>query len=196
MSLMGERHSKYDRADNNGFYVEVDWCVHALLARGKTFLGKGIHDPCAGHGTIVDAALARGFDVTGADICDHAAGRFPGRDFLADTATYPNIVTNPPDVRGAAIVARALNSNLVAGGKVAVLVPLGFLASAKQFGLFNRGEFDELLILSRRQSMPPSRVRQRAGESCRHLGRTDFCWAVWQRGRIDPTPPRILWVRP
>jgi hypothetical protein len=118
--------------------------------------------------------------ASGADIVDRAAGRFPVRDFLSDAEFYPNILTNPPTARAVEIVEHGL-CRVVEGGRVAVLVPLGF--AQRRFSLFTRPEFDTVLFLSRRPSMPPGELLLRYGESVRRGGSVDYCWTVWQQGR-------------
>jgi hypothetical protein len=71
---MGIRHAEYTRAAND-WYIEPAWVADALF-RQLTFAGS-VHDPCAGAGTIVDAATRCGLKATGADVVDRT-----GADFL------------------------------------------------------------------------------------------------------------------
>lgn len=191
---MGQRHSEYDRAAHD-WYCEPAEVVHGLFSHAAPFTGGRLHDPCVGSGTIVDVAWKRGYIASGADIVDRADGRFPVADFFTDTRVFANIVTNPPFDRAAELVRKALDANLCCGGRVAVLVPVNFLCSAKRFGLFNRAELDAVWVLSKRPSMPPGDVLAREGEACRHSGSIDFCWAIWQRGR-GHVSPTVGWVPP
>jgi hypothetical protein len=177
---MAQRHSEYVRAAAD-FYSEPPWVVHALL----DFLGPipgGLHDPCCGTGTVIDAALGRGVGATGADVADRAGGRFPVRDFRDDQGIYANIVTNPSSANATWIIEHGLG-HVLEGGRVAVLVPLGFLASIGRFPLFARAEFDSFLVLSRRPSIPPGELLLAHGEKVRGKGSVDFGWAVFRRGR-------------
>lgn len=131
---MSVRHSEYPKVVGN-FFVEPAWAADALHDH-VAFTG-GIHDGCAGSGTIVDVALKRGLRATGADIADRANGRFPRRDFLADTKVYPNFVTNPPFALAVPIIEHAIE-HVVDGGYVAVLAPVSFLCSQSRFALFSR----------------------------------------------------------
>lgn len=191
---VGQRHSKYNRADHD-YYVEPRWCVHGLFSCVQQLLFGEVHDPCAGSGVVVAVALERGFVVSAADIVDRAGGRFPTRDFFDDFDIYSNIICNPPFGRAAELIAKSIDYNLRDNGKVAVLVPTSFLASASRYPLFSRPEFDAVWILSKRPSMPPGQLLAREGEACRHSGSIDFCWAVWQRSRAG-VAPQIGWIPP
>jgi hypothetical protein len=126
---MGQRHSEYQR-DVDDFYCEPREVVRALFDHAHGFSFRILHDPCCGLGTIVDVAQSYGFEATGADIVDRAEGRFSVRDFREDATKYCNIVLNPPYRHAADFVERALSRNLIRGGRIAILVPIGFLASS------------------------------------------------------------------
>jgi hypothetical protein len=188
---MGVRYSEYARVEGD-FYVEPRWAIPVMLDRVS--LPGGLHDPC-GLGTIVDAAMARGLPASGADIAHRANGRFPVRDFRSDPAVYPNIATNPPYKGNAAveIITHAL-THVVEGGRVAALVPTGFLHSQCRYPLLARPECELVIVLSTRPSLPPGELLLREGETCRHSGSTDFVWIVWQRG-LTIEKAAIQWVR-
>jgi hypothetical protein len=188
---MSTRHSNYRRAEND-FYIEPEWAVDALFDRIPL---SGLHDPCCGIGTIVDAARRRGIAATGADIADRACGRFPARDFLHDAATYANIVCNPPFKKKAALpVIRHALTHVVAGGHAAFLLPLNFLASQERHPLF-KAERPLVLVLSQRPSLPPGELLLALGESCRKDGSTDFAWIVFRPGRAAESA-EIDWLPP
>jgi hypothetical protein len=188
---VGTRHPEYPRADGD-FYVEPSWVVCTLLHH--LHLQNGIHDPCCGVGTIVDTALQHGLQATGADIVDRARGRFPIRDFLADTSIHANVVTNPPYTTTAELIHYALD-HVVERGRVAALVPISFLASQRRYHLFFRPECELVIVLSRRPSLPPGELLQKYGECIRRSGSTDFVWIVWQRGKVERAA-RISWAAP
>jgi hypothetical protein len=187
---MGNRHSEYER-DHHDFYCEPSWAVTVLLDYLQL---TALHDPCAGLGNVVDTMHRRGRRATGADIIDRASGRFPVRDFLTDSEMYANIVTNPPFGIAVPIIEHAL-AHVVPGGRVAVLVPIGFLASSGRHPLFVRPETESVLVLSRRPSMPPGQLLQQFGESIRGNGSTDFAWVVWRVGK-QTTGSRTDWLLP
>lgn len=98
---MGTRHSHHPRAAGD-FYTEPDWTVSALFHHA--WPEQGLHDPCAGIGTIVDVATQYGLRATGADIADRANGRFAIRNFLTNQTVYSAVVTNPPYKLAPAII--------------------------------------------------------------------------------------------
>jgi hypothetical protein len=187
---MSVRHSEYKRARGD-YYCEPTWAVSPIL---DCLAPAELHDPCCGRGTIVTAAQQRGVSATGADIADRARGQFAVRDFLADTAIYSNVICNPPYKMAARIVEHAL-AHVVNDGRVAVLVPIAFLASQRRFLLFSRPETELVIVMSRRPSMPPGELLEALGEGIRGRGSSDFCWIAWRRGRTDGLA-RIVWALP
>lgn len=177
---MGERTSEYTR-DGDDWYVEPAWCVEALKAR-IDFSGT-IHDPCCGMGTIPQI-----MNGTGSDLVDRGYG-YPVADFLADHTPREHIVTNPPYGMAQEIIEHAL---AVAEDKVAALVQTKFLSSQRRYGLFTYRPLKQVLIFSRRPSMPPGKLLQKHGESIRGNGSMDYCWMIWQNGFRGPTG--IDWI--
>lgn len=189
---MGTRHSKRPRAKNE-FYVEPDWAVTPLFRHLS--LAGGLHDPCCGIGTIVDAAVRHGIAATGADIADRAKGRFPIQDFLTDRDMRANIVTNPPNKLAPAVILHALD-HVAHGGCVAVFAPIGFLASQKRYPIFCRPDCELVLVMSRRPSAPPGELLLERGESIRGNGSTDYAWIVLRSGGRIGEHTRIEWAEP
>lgn len=177
---MGERPSEYDR-DKNDWYIEPEWCVTALKSRIE-FVGLS-HDPCCGMGTI--PKIMRG---TGSDLVDRGFG-YPVRDFLSDERIYDNIVTNPPYGIAQEIILHALNRTKY---KVAALVQTKFLSSQKRHSLFMRRETEQVLMFSRRPSMPPGELLIEHGEDIRGGGSIDYCWVVWNTGNEKGC--KISWI--
>lgn len=169
---MGERPSEYER-DVNDWYVEPDWCVFAL--RNRVDFNGLVYDPCCGMGTI--PKVMRGF---GADLVDRGFG-YQVRDFMQDTRIYDNIVTNPPYGIAQDIIEKALGN---ARYKVAALVQTKFLSSQKRHGLFMRRETEQVIMFSRRPSMPPGEELMKHGESIRGGGSIDYCWVVWNKDHM------------
>jgi hypothetical protein len=134
-----------------------------------------------------------GIRATGSDIVDRADGRFPQVDFLLDEHTYGNIVCNPP-YRGAEQVLRHAISHVGPNGIVAAIVPIQFLASQRRAKLFMGGACDEVLIHSRRPSMPPGELLISSGEAARHSGSTDYVWVIFRPARNASSPVTIGWL--
>lgn len=186
---MATRHSKYARPVND-WYVEPAWTLGMFLDRAPWF--PVFHDPCAGVGTIVDKAVARGLQATGADIVDRAGGRFPVRDYLTDTTIYPNVVCNPPYSKAEEIIRHAFNH---VTDRIAVLVPLRFLASQGRYALYaQRRECEMVLILSKRPSIPTGTFLQEHGEKKRKNGSDDFAWIVFKVGGRSTPYAAIDWL--
>lgn len=183
---MGERRSSYDRV-NDDWYIEPDWCVDLL--REHVNLYEGIHDPCAGIGTIVNNFIEAGIWATGADIVNRGAG-FDVQDYLTDATIRENIVTNPPYKLTEKIVRHALAHT---NKRVCVLVPLNFLAGQKRQEFYLYTPVEKVIILSRRPSMPPGEMLVQHGEEYRKNGSIDFCWIVWNNKFEDN--PTMTWAK-
>lgn len=156
--------------DKLDFYIEPETAVLPLFDSVR-FQGI-IHDPACGRGTIPGCAREAGYHATGADIVDRG---FPGAvlaDFLEDRTVRDNIVSNPPY----ALAERfALHGLRVTEGRVALLTRLAFLeGQARRRTLFAPHPPEQILILSRRPSMPPGDVAIEAKG-----GKTAYCWVVW-----------------
>ncbi len=188
----------YDRALHD-WYVEPRWCVEQLADAVDFETGTIIWDPCCGGGTVVDAFQAKGYVAAGSDIVDRGCSRFLGvHDALS--ASYPvelagasnvSAVVNPPFKIAEQIVRHLLSKPL---RRVAVLQQLSFLASAARYRLFTEFPPSDVLILSRRPSMPPGAMISEMGAKAFKGGTTDFCWIVWTKPHDRET--RTRWLSP
>ncbi len=158
------------------YYVEPDWCVHALFD-SVTFSGP-IHDPACGSGTIVKVARALGYEATGSDLI--ARGFCEGGiDFLADNTPRRSIVTNPPYL----LAERFIHHAIEVAERVAVIVRLDFSAGQRRCrSLFLRHPPALELVLAKRPSMPPGGTDIPAKN-----GSTNYAWLIWNRGHRGPT---------
>ena len=177
------------------FYVETEEAVASLFDAVR-FVGD-IWDPACGTGTIPKIAAARGFYVYASDIagrrdnapdwpCPVATSDFLTESYIPHGARA-SIVCNPPFSRAEAFIHRAL---ALADHHVAMLLPIKFLASQRRRKLFAETPVSQVLILSKRPSMPPGAVLAAGGK--RGGGKEDFCWIVWLRGHGGP--PQIGWL--
>lgn len=177
-------------------YVEPAWAVEQLIAH-VPFTGL-VWDPACGIGTIPSAFAAAGFDTFASDIVDRGFKGTGQLDFLHDgiSAIFaPNIVCNPPysyqDGIAEAFVRRAL---AIAGDRVAMLLPIRWLASIGRFALFTGFAPEVILIFSERPSMPPGSKIAALGPKAFKGGTIDYMWVVWRKGHQGPTP--TVWIPP
>ena len=200
--------------ETHDHYVEPAWVVD-LLIDAERFTGQ-IWDPACGFGTIPKRFDAIGHPATGTDIVDRGFG-LGGQNFLAMSTNLvrkvDSIVTNPPFKHTEAFIRQALK---LTTDRVAVLVPLKWLASQTRFDLFEEiGRPARVHVLSNRASMPPGRfIDPETGlfncddpnpsrivqydHSVSHKfkwrkgdkpsgGAVDYCWVVFQHGHGGET---------
>lgn len=172
------------------WYVEEQW-VDRRLFEHERFDGS-ICDPACGLGRIVEAAHRAGFrDAFGQDIVMRSEHCRRVSDFLIDEFSGrppDNIVSNPPFKAAQKFTARALD---IAARKVAMLLPLRWIAGGARSRWLEESRPARVLILTPRPSMPPGPVIAaglRAGG-----GKTDFAWYVWEKGYGGA--PQFGWLR-
>lgn len=189
----------YARAEHQ-WYVEPRWCVEQL-ADAIDFDGSTIWDPCCGGGTIPRVFHDRGLYTAGTDIADRGYPDFMGvHDVLSDPTSLlfllnggrgVSAVLNPPFSEAEAIVRRLLAAPL---RRVAIIQQLSFLASRGRHPLFTEFPPSDILVCSRRPSMPPGAQIEALGDRAFKGGTTDFCWIVWTRPHDRET--RVCWLAP
>jgi hypothetical protein len=186
----------YARAAHD-WYVGPRWCVEQL-ADAVDFAGHSIWDPCAGGGTIPNTFRDRGFTTYASDVVtrwDFGDGIHDATGECAPLFVPPgvrlSIVTNPPFKMAEQIARRML---ALADHRVCVLQQLSFLASAARYRLFTEFPPSDVLILSRRPSMPPGAMIAEMGAKAFKGGTTDFCWIVWTKSHDRET--RMRWLSP
>lgn len=170
----------------NEHYVEPFWCSERLFEEEK-FDGL-VWDPCCGFGRIPDSARKAGHTAIGSDIVDRGYRDFGGvKNFLDEASAHaPNIVCNPPFNIAGAFGGHALR--LAGVQKVAMIFPTARLNAAHWIQGTPRAR---VWLMTPRPSMPPGHTIT-AGEKPGG-GKMDFCWLVWERGRIGPADLR--WLR-
>jgi len=175
------------------FYETPAWATYALLTR-ETFYGN-IVEPASGNGAIVRTLWSyfqrkRGiisFDIrTDKGIC----GR-KGVDFLKWTpkVTQPahTIITNPPYRLAFDFAKHALK---IAKYKVALLLRLTFLESAKRYKFFQESPLSTVYVFSSRVTMYPAGT-----EKPKNTGTAAYAWFVWDLD-IPNRKPVIQWIAP
>jgi hypothetical protein len=171
-------------------YVEPSWCS-ARLFEEENFIGL-IWDPCAGFGTIPEAAMAKGHLVYASDLVDRGySGLNRQLDFLqwGDSGPWKgpwNIVCNPPFNIFREFAERALA--LIETQKVAMIMPVPRLNAARWL---EDTPLKTIWLMTPRPSMPPGHVIA-SGEKPGG-GKTDYCWLVWERDYSGD--PSIKWLR-
>src|SRR5579859_7778195 len=191
------RSTAYDRAADN-WYVEPRWCVE-MLADAIDFCGDWIWDPCCGGGTIPSVFTERRNPTVATDIVDRGYPFFSGI-WDATGEGCPNevpvgarvsVVMNPPFKLAEDIARRMLR---LADRRVVMLQQLSFLASVGRQALFSDYPPSDILILSKRPSMPPGHKIAELGPKAFKGGTTDFCWIVWTKPHDRET--RVRWMAP
>jgi len=172
----------------NDFYPTPSHATEALL-KHERFSGS-IWEPACGDGSISRVLEASGYeDVYSSDLHQYGYG-FTGVDFLGlDRPFLPlelpvgNIITNPPYSLAHRFAGRALD---LTQSKVAMLLKLTFLESARRRPLFERGMLARIHVFSNRITLHANGV---AGENS---GMICFAWFVWDKSHIGP--PTINWI--
>lgn len=191
------RRAPYERAEGS-WYVEPKWCVEQL-ADSINFDDSWIWDPCCGGGSLIEVFEQRRRFTIATDIVDRGFARFDGmHDALAivpplliKPTMKVSVVTNPPFELAEQIIRRMLT---LVDHRLAILQKLSFLASQVRFALFEEFPPSDVLILSRRPSMPPGAMIADMGERAFKGGKTDYCWIVWTRPHDRET--RLRWLAP
>jgi hypothetical protein len=139
------------------------------------------------HNVIATDVVDRGYP--------HFDGEWDATKYGTPEAVGPrkriNIVTNPPFKLAEQITRRAL---MLADYRVCILQQLPFLASMGRNALFTEFPPSEILILSKRPSMPPGHMIAEMGDKAFRGGTTDFCWIVWTKPHDRET--RVRWLSP
>lgn len=200
--------------DPHEWYIEERWCVEALLR--NEYIPGPVVDPCAGMGTIEKAFRGcmkpvRSYDLIdrrGVPQCDLGPFRFTPRperaamfvelagtrDFFEATAkdyrSPASMVSNPPYNRLEEFIERALG---MITHKLAVVAPLGFLASARRYTKFTRKwPLSRTYIITPRPSMPPGTVI--TGGEKPGGGSVDYCWLVFDKAKTNDWPAVTRWL--
>jgi hypothetical protein len=163
-------------------------------------------------GTIPEVFRRRGHEVYATDLVDRGYPNLAGTiDFLQFQHDDPvgsgmprvgapyNIVCNPPFDKSVEFVVRALTlpGTVPRIHKVAIIQQLRFLGSKARFELFQRYTPTDVLVLSRRPSMPPGAQLEQmmADGSAFRGGAIDYAWFVWNSDCLRG-PTQLRWLYP
>jgi hypothetical protein len=187
-SCQVQRHTNAERGLD--LYNTPPVAVEALLRVEK--LPRGLWEPAAGRGPIVNVLRAAGHKVLASDIFDYGdPTHFAGYDFLAETELpdgVEGIVTNPPFKWAEEFVAHALNLCPL----VIMLLRLAFLESERRRRILEGRGLARVHVFRKR--LPMMHRDDWTGRKA-NSGMA-FAWFVWDRNYNGPTViDRISWER-
>ena len=162
-------------ADFNGvdFYPTPKWATYALM-ENERFNGE-VYECACGDGKMAEV-IKEYNSVVASDLYEYGYG-ISGIDFLRETKSYENIITNPPFNSAENFVLHAYELALQ---KSAFLLRLAFLESAKrQEKIFNIIPPARVWVFSERITFYPR------GQTKKGSGTTAYAWFVWDKQAKD-----------
>lgn len=157
--------------DKSDIYPTPAWVTEKLIDNVK-FDGS-VTEPVCGYGHMAEV-LKKYYKVHAYDINDLGYGEV--KNFLEDSRTYDNIITNPPYSCTQEFIEHALNH---ATGKVAMLCRIEFLSSQKRQDFFQKNLPSKILILGRRLKNWDSEKKDFVGDTSAF----SHVWIVWDCSR-------------
>ncbi len=186
---MRRRQAHIFEKEKRGHYVEPAWCSRRLF-EVEAFHGP-IYDPACGWGTILNEALAVGYEAYGTDIVTRIKTArlrksFARRDFLTDhTRIRGSVVCNPPFDHVQEFCEHALD---LGADKVAMICLVRRLNAAHW--LIDL-PLERIWLLTPRPSMPPGSWIAKGNKP--GGGTQDFCWLVFRQRHTGS--PQVGWLR-
>lgn len=175
------------KREKDDFYPTPPHATRALLDRVE-FNGS-VWEPACGDGAISEVLKEYGFKVYSTDKFDRGYG-VSGIDFLewdwkqTFNRKPSNIITNPPYKIAQEFVEKSLECTT---GKVAMLLKLNFLESARRYEMFQNTPLKEVLVFSKRLNFYEGTL-----EGNKRSGVLAFAWYVWEHGYEGK--PQISWI--
>lgn len=172
-------------ADQDGpdFFPTPEWATAALM-ENEDFEGE-IWECACGDGAMSRVISHYSNSVYSSDLHDRGFGD-TGIDFLDSSRTATNIVTNPPYNLAESFIHQSLR---LSDGKIAFLLRLAFLESAKRFNsIYSQMRPSRVWVFSERITFYPN--GKRTGGS----GTTAYAWFVWDKTRNGST--ELKWLPP
>jgi hypothetical protein len=152
------------------FYPTPDWATGALIDN-ECFEGR-IWEPACGDGTMARVLRDTGRPVDASDLYNRGYGEI-GIDFLNESRTVENIVTNPPYNCAEGFVEAGLRQST---HKLCLLLRLAFLEGAnRQRTIFANTPPARVWVFSERITFYP------AGAIVKGTGTTAYAWFVWDK---------------
>ena len=156
--------------DGPDFYPTPDWATYALIDNER-FDGR-IWEPACGDGTMVRVLLGTNCPIDASDLYNRGYGEI-GLDFLKESRTVENIVTNPPYNSAEGFVEAGLRQTT---HKLCLLLRLAFLEGAnRQRTIFSTTPPARVWVFSERITFYP------AGAVVKGTGTTAYAWFVWDK---------------
>lgn len=177
--------SKTAVREQNDFYATDPEAMHQLL-KYETF-NKNIWECACGEGNLSEVLKEHGHDVYSTDLIDRG---YPDEvfDFLqSDKKFKGDIITNPPFKYTTEFILKSLES-VEMGSKVAMFLKINYLSG--------KARYKEIY-----SKVPPYRVYVFTGRmACSKNnkpegfknGAMDYCWMIWEKGKIGPT--ELKWI--
>jgi len=156
--------------DDYNFYPTPRLVTEALLEVEQ--FGSSVWEPACGDGAISAVLIKHGCEVRSSDIVDRGYGEV--EDFFESDRTADSIVTNPDYDYSEEFVRTALERTTQ---KVAMLLPLTFLASRGRYDLLRSSPLRSVYVFTGRISLHPPGERRSGGN-----GRENYAWFVWEHG--------------
>jgi len=167
----------------NDFYVTPPETTKALMDR--EYFDGWVWECACGNGAMSEVIKHYVPHILSTDLIDRGYGSC--QDFLAHNPVnkYDNIITNPPFKLALEFVEHAKK---VARKKIAMLLKVVFLESAKRYQMFQDREFPlkVVYVFSRRQTIA---IR---GEQLENSGMVAYAWFVWDKEHKGK--PTIEWI--
>lgn len=178
------RDKSYVREPND--YYATDPKAMELLLKRELF-APDIWEPACGEGNLSEVLRAHGHNVFSSDLIDRGYGD-KIIDFLeSDISFNGDIITNPPFKYATEFIQKSLAS-VPMGNKVAMFLKINYLSGKKRY----REIYSKF---------PPYRVYVFSGKiGCSKNNNPDgyknaimdYCWMIWEKGKIGPT--EIKWI--
>lgn len=168
--------------DGPDFYPTPDWATYALVDN-EHFEGR-IWEPACGDGTMARVLRQTGCSIDASDLYNRGHGEI-GVDFLKESRTIANIVTNPPYNSAEGFVEAGLRQ---ATHKLCLLLRLAFLEGAnRQRTIFAKSPPARVWVFSERITFYP------AGAVVKGSGTTAYAWFVWDK-EIGNRGTELKWL--
>ncbi len=165
--------------ERDDFYATPRSAIEQLLSM-ETFHG-GVWEPACGDGAISRVLQEHGHDVYNTDLIERGYGH-GGVDFLFEyKCPRKNIVTNPPFKLGTEFARHALNI-VPAGGKVAMLLKIGFLEGPTREDI--HCHLTRVWVIRRRVTF--LKAGKEFSRSEGKGGIHTYAWFIWDRSHTGP----------